>query len=582
MWSSATDDEQNGKEEPLDLYAILNLNKSATQAEINERYRTLSLLFHPDKQQHPERKEAAEEEFLKVQKAYQVLSDSFLRQVYDVLGIRGVNLKWSEQLTSQSRQKIEEELRNLKDNNFLEQTSDPEASPGAQFTNTTDFSGLFKPIGALHIDRPIRDSLHRLRTVQFVATDLKYTLSKRLNNATVVSCETHAFATVSGRGYMDYTGTIRHQFSPRFTGRASVGLKAPFFSALRGTYRDDYNTVDVNVSASPLALRDSASTAITVARRLFQGSPQMGELRLQLGPVQSLSFYYTSPPSLSQDIVEAAKHAIPSIAGFRHFAFDRKFGLIFSNIIPKLAGEIGLTLVELSVRLKAGFELGFLNSFINLGLGWVGEESEVSFDTTIGTKAVIAKLDVVAWKQQFSLPIVLSTEWNPRIALGAIVLPSVATVLSYHFIVRPRRRARRIQQIRAARRAHEEDSDARRKRNAVVDLLKDVANKYTSLETAKGGLVIQEALYGVTDDKDGAQDLAMDVTVPMQSLVRNSHLYIPGGKSKTHLQGFSDPAPFTAKSLRIRYVFHGRPHYAEIPDYLPVVLPLSEHSVREC
>ena len=105
-------------------------------------------------------------------------------------------------------------------------------------------------------------------------------------------------------------------------------------------------------------------------------------------------------------------------------------------------------------------------------------------------------------------------------------------------------------QIRAARRALEEDSGARRKRDAVVDLLKDVANKHTSLETSKGGaiipqngvsslgidchsgLVIQEALYGVTDEKDGAQDLAIDVTTPMQALVRNSHLYIPGGKSK--------------------------------------------------
>ena len=31
----------------------------------------MSLLFHPDKQQSPERKEAAEEEYFKVQKAYQ-------------------------------------------------------------------------------------------------------------------------------------------------------------------------------------------------------------------------------------------------------------------------------------------------------------------------------------------------------------------------------------------------------------------------------------------------------------------------------------------------------------------------------
>ena len=28
------------------------------------------------------------------------------------------------------------------------------------------------------------------------------------------------------------------------------------------------------------------------------------------------------------------------------------------------------------------------------------------------------------------------------------------------------------------------------------------------------------------------------------------------------------------KSLRVRYKFRGREHYAEIPDYMPVVIPL--------
>ena len=42
-------------------------------------------------------------------------------------------------------------------------------------------------------------------------------------------------------------------------------------------------------------------------------------------------------------------------------------------------------------------------------------------------------------------------------------------------------------QIRAARQVLEEDSDARKKRNSVVDLLKDSAHKIMSLETAKGG-----------------------------------------------------------------------------------------------
>lgn len=44
-----------------------------------------------------------------------------------------------------------------------------------------------------------------------------------------------------------------------------------------------------------------------------------------------------------------------------------------------------------------------------------------------------------------------------------------------------------FRQIRVARRIFEEDSDARNKRNAIIDMLRDVANKYTSLETHRGG-----------------------------------------------------------------------------------------------
>lgn len=44
--------------------------------------------------------------------------------------------------------------------------------------------------------------------------------------------------------------------------------------------------------------------------------------------------------------------------------------------------------------------------------------------------------------------------------------------------------------------------------------------------------------------------------------------------SQSGIQGFYDPAPTLPKSLRVRYVFQGRMHYAEIPDYVPVVLPL--------
>ena len=53
--------------------AVLNVPRDASQAEINERHRALSLILHPDKLhgEPPEVKEVATNEFLEVQKSYQ-------------------------------------------------------------------------------------------------------------------------------------------------------------------------------------------------------------------------------------------------------------------------------------------------------------------------------------------------------------------------------------------------------------------------------------------------------------------------------------------------------------------------------
>jgi len=70
-----------------DYYEILGVDRSASQRQIRKAYKTLSRKYHPDK--NPGDKEA-EEKFIELAKAYEVLSDEEQRRIYDQYGEEGL------------------------------------------------------------------------------------------------------------------------------------------------------------------------------------------------------------------------------------------------------------------------------------------------------------------------------------------------------------------------------------------------------------------------------------------------------------------------------------------------------------
>jgi DnaJ-class molecular chaperone len=65
----------------MDYYSILEVTKTASDAEIKKSYRKLALKYHPDKNGGDS---SAEEKFKQISEAYQILSDSKKRAEYDL------------------------------------------------------------------------------------------------------------------------------------------------------------------------------------------------------------------------------------------------------------------------------------------------------------------------------------------------------------------------------------------------------------------------------------------------------------------------------------------------------------------
>lgn len=53
------------------LSTVLNLPVYASEADIRDRHRALSLIYHPDKQRDERTKDTAMKSFLEIQKAYE-------------------------------------------------------------------------------------------------------------------------------------------------------------------------------------------------------------------------------------------------------------------------------------------------------------------------------------------------------------------------------------------------------------------------------------------------------------------------------------------------------------------------------
>lgn len=69
-----------------DYYQVLGVSNNASQDEIRKAYKKLALQYHPDRNPSEE----AQEKFKDITHAYEILSDSEKKEIYDKYGEEGL------------------------------------------------------------------------------------------------------------------------------------------------------------------------------------------------------------------------------------------------------------------------------------------------------------------------------------------------------------------------------------------------------------------------------------------------------------------------------------------------------------
>lgn len=94
----------------FDYYEILEIERTADNATIKKAYRKLALKYHPDRNQGDKE---AEEQFKKVNEAYQVLSDENKRSIYDRYGKEGLDRQGFSHYSEQNYEDIMGDLGSI-------------------------------------------------------------------------------------------------------------------------------------------------------------------------------------------------------------------------------------------------------------------------------------------------------------------------------------------------------------------------------------------------------------------------------------------------------------------------------------
>eukprot|EP00252_Welwitschia_mirabilis_P022430 TRINITY_DN6065_c0_g1_i1.p1 TRINITY_DN6065_c0_g1~~TRINITY_DN6065_c0_g1_i1.p1 ORF type:complete len:541 (-),score=142.90 TRINITY_DN6065_c0_g1_i1:625-2247(-) len=537
---------ENKEVDNQELYARLNLSPEATDDEIKRAYRYWAQVYHPDKQQSLQMKDVATENFQRICEAYEILSDEHKRQIYDIYGMEGIKSGLELGPKLKSPNEIREEFQKMKKRQEEEKLSAHVRPSGSFLVNLSvpqflNGDGILKGMG--------------------MSTEVQSNLSKK---NTVVLGGNLGVAGKAGAGAA--TAMFRHQASSmssvEIVARAGlqslVGIQSSRNLSLHST-----GTVGLSVS-----LKDGiVYLSNTWTRQLSEAST--GTINLVLGADPSVAVGWQKKEEKKSAAGELKFGPTMFIASghYTHHFSAKSHG--------RVGGRIGSNALE--------FEVG--------GGRRISEYSTLRMFCTIGIQGIFWRFEFNRAGQKLIIPVLLSKALDPLFATSALLIPSSLYAFAKTYVVKPyyQRRERR-KTLERRKIALSQVIAARERAMKAQSLLQNVAERKKSKQAEKGGLIINEAVYGnLKGQKSSAMEHIdeselqlpppfLDVTIPLTFLVDDSgHLKLHEGIKKSGIMGFCDPCPGEPKQLKVSYTFRGHTYEVVVDDLSELEIPKDSH-----
>ncbi|XP_028032190.1 dnaJ homolog subfamily C member 11 isoform X2 [Bombyx mandarina] len=548
-------------------YQLLNVSKTASLEEINSAYRRFSRMFHPDKHStDPNKQKWAEQIFNKVKEAYEVLSDSHKRAIYDTLGKRGLEVDgWEVIFRTRTPREIREEYERLK-REREERRLQQSANPRGTITLSINATDMFT-----------KEETTVIPNIEVSGMTIQQSID----------------APVTLRNTMTLSGNISTQNG---IGTGSINMCNRHLSSEKG-----WTEVECGIGNGPLL---GVKLFRTLSRLMF----------LNCGTVLQFTSRGISPSFVSTLALQLDAHSVGYLtyrAGNQGSSMTSIYVRDSEKYHSNTAIQIGnphsfisfnvmRKLPQHDLKLRLAVKFGTFGAIAEYGAEKkVSQNSSVSAAVMLGVPSgVMLKLKWTCSSQTIVVPIHLCEEVMPSPVFYATVVPLVSWMILKKIVLDPIARERQERERQRSMEANfERLQEMQRQARATVELMRETYSRIRSHEDKKKGLVILKALYGklpadtsshvipeqtgdgVSPESPSPYSDVIDVTIPVQCLVKDSRLELLEA-SKSELPGFYDPCVGEDKHLTVQYMFHNNLHCCTVPDNQAIVLPRNNHRIK--